>query len=229
MSKEGGSFWMSLPGVLTALAALIGAMTPLILHYQNQQNNNKQVVKNNAEPKSESNSKANSDSTPKIHSKPKPDPIPEKILPNGSVTVFDAIAQQSRSGFDFSEEVLVAWHSGKADVLVQKLSKEGDPKLSVSFFFQYEEGLSGNYSNAETDKNAKSGIVAMQQTSLDELKVCPKASDDYSYHWFEPKEKGVYCIRARDGKHYAKIRITRISRDGITFDWVYQPERTSRF
>lgn len=28
------------------------------------------------------------------------------------------------------------------------------------------EGLSGNYSNSETDKNAKSGIVAMQEASL---------------------------------------------------------------
>jgi len=137
--------------------------------------------------------------------------------------------QQPRSGFNFAEETLVGWHSGKADILVNQKSDNAERNYDMAFFMQYEEGLSGEYSGSDVDRNAKAGIAKIDASSLHDGAACPNSSSAYKYHWFTPENASVYCVRTRDAKHYAKIQVIRVDQDGITFDWVYQPERKSSF
>ena len=219
MAAENKSFWTSLPGILTGIAAIIGALTPIYLHYQNA--DERQNATQDERPYSDGGQEdyamqEGDDADFEVDPKPP--------LPFGTVTVFNADSEQSRSGFSFAEEALVAWHSGRADILVAQPSSD-----QVYFFIQYEEGQSGEYSNAEADRNAKGGIAELDAASLDDISECPRTSTAYQRHWVQPQIDGLYCVRTRDGRHYAKIHVIEISPDGISFDWVFQPENTTQF
>ncbi|GIX06647.1 MAG: hypothetical protein KatS3mg115_1050 [Candidatus Poribacteria bacterium] len=58
--------------------------------------------------------------------------------------------------------------------------------------------------------------------SMDEVDVAPIRG--YTTFSVEVVEGHVYVFFTPDG-HYAKIRVTRVSRDAITFDWAYQLQR----
>lgn len=77
------------------------------------------------------------------------------------------------------------------------------------------------------DTGARAGIVEVQAHDLDEVKEAPPSG--YTFHWFPVKVGGVYCIRTRDGLHYAKIQIRDLTSKTIDFDWVYQPTETRNF
>jgi len=40
---------------------------------------------------------------------------------------------------------------------------------------------------------------------------------------------GVYCVRTRDGGHYAIIKVTAVSGSSLSFTWEYQPNGSRRF
>ena len=67
----------------------------------------------------------------------------------------------------------------------------------------------------------------MRARSLAEIKECPEKG--YAFHYVEAKADTAYCVRTRDGKHFAKILITAIGNGRISFQWVYQPKLTNRF
>lgn len=74
----------------------------------------------------------------------------------------------------------------------------------------------------------RAGIVAIEGASkLEDIREAPL--EGYRPHWFEVRVGGVYCIRTRDGMHYAKILVTSLTNKTIKFNWVYQPNGSRRF
>jgi hypothetical protein len=77
------------------------------------------------------------------------------------------------------------------------------------------------------DKGAKGGMLPVIADKLDDVIEAPESG--YLYHWITPVLGGIYCVRTRDGEHYAKIQVTDIAADHLSFDWVYQPNGTRFF
>jgi hypothetical protein len=77
------------------------------------------------------------------------------------------------------------------------------------------------------DTGSRAGIVEVQANELEDVREAP--SSGYTFHWFSVREGGVYCVRTRDGSHYAKIKIRELTSKSVAFDWVYQPEETRSF
>jgi pimeloyl-ACP methyl ester carboxylesterase len=147
----------------------------------------------------------------------------QATLPAGHVTVFDGFHDIGRSGFNFESAAVVSWDSGRGDLMV---SNHQPPDSPYAFLFAQNEV--GVYGNSTWDKGANSGILQMPATQqLDALDECPDSN--YSVHWVASQPGSVYCVRTRDGKHYAKIKITDAQIDRLAFDWVYQPNGSRRF
>lgn len=142
-------------------------------------------------------------------------------LPGAHVVVFDAFKDADRSGFNFAAGDLVSWYSGKADIGVSNYEPPGPQAL---LFAQNE---TGSYSSATQDKGANSGIQEMPGTRFEDVQECPVS--DYQVHWVKATVNSVYCVRLRDGKHYAKIKLTNVEPDRIAFDWIYQPSGSRLF
>ncbi|CAB3802812.1 hypothetical protein LMG28688_05654 [Paraburkholderia caffeinitolerans] len=134
---------------------------------------------------------------------------------SGHATIFDGWIDQNNAGFNFKTASIVSFHSGKADILAANDPKA--PLATASFFFQDD---TGHFTGSPADKNAETGIVEIQQENLAKVKKCPE--EGYTTHWFDPKLGGVYCIRTRDGRTYATIKVTDLEKDRVAFDWVYQ-------
>ncbi len=145
----------------------------------------------------------------------------QQELHAGHVTVFDGFRHFDRSGFNFEMNKLVKWDSGKADILV---SNYESPEPYALLFAQNE---TLKFSGAPQDEGANSGIQEMPETRLDDVEECPVSG--YQVHWVKATVNGVYCVRMRDGKHYAKIMLTDVEIDRIAFDWIYQPSDSRRF
>ncbi len=83
-----------------------------------------------------------------------------------------------------------------------------------------------------TDPNAKqhdvlnAGIRDMRTQNLDDVEEAP--TSDYLRHYVPPQLKHVYCVRTGDGRHFAKIKVTGIEPDRISFDYVYQKQETTK-
>jgi hypothetical protein len=74
----------------------------------------------------------------------------------------------------------------------------------------------------------RAGIIAMEgESKLDDIHEAP--AEGYQPHWFAVRVGGVYCIRTRDGMHYAKILVTSLTNKTIEFVWAYQPDGSRRF
>jgi len=70
--------------------------------------------------------------------------------------------------------------------------------------------------------------VTLDGKSLDEafrdLKKCPSTSEvDHRHHIVAIAEPTIFCIRARDGTAYGKVKINKLFKDRIELDWVYLP------
>ena len=109
----------------------------------------------------------------------------------------------------------------RSDILV---SNTQPPSPLAVLFTQNE---TKPYGDSAWDRGANAGIVKMPQTALEDVLEAP--STGYLSHWFRADVGGVYCVRARDGQHYAKIQITNVESDRIAFDWVFQPSSSPRF
>ena len=144
-------------------------------------------------------------------------------LSSGHAIVYDGNTRYGQSGYSFSKSALVAWDSGEADILVENTSAGSGP---AHFFLQYDTG-DPVVSGASFDNFAKSGIVKVAAASLEEVEECPASG--YETIRFQPEVKSVYCVRSRDGNHFAVINIVEIRSDRIAFDWLYQTKPSRRF
>ncbi|MFN2302715.1 MAG: hypothetical protein ACK2TV_03195, partial [Anaerolineales bacterium] len=141
-------------------------------------------------------------------------------LPTGQATINDAFSDYDRSGFQFSSNSVVAWNSNAADLLAAKAQSSS----LVSFFLQYD---APPYNDPEIDKDARSGIIEMPLTELEQVSECPETG--YEHHWVEASADGVYCVRTRDGEHYAAIKLTLLDESSLSFTWLYQPDGSRKF
>jgi len=143
-------------------------------------------------------------------------------LTYGNVTLYDGFKFPDSSAFDFSSGQIKRWGS-PADMGVANPSG-GSQK--AEFF------LSNDYP-PYTDPNAKqhgvmnAGILDMHEENLDRVKEAP--ASDYIPHYVPPIPEHVYCVRTRDGHHFAKIKVTGVEADRVSFDYVYQSNGTPRF
>lgn len=153
----------------------------------------------------------------------KPVQLLQTSLPSGNVTVYNGFRHFDQSAFKFSAQGIESWGSHAADIGV---ANPGGEKNLASLFL-------ANDAPPYTDPNAltheieNSGIREMPTSSLDEVKECPVS--DYKMHYFQPQLGGVYCVRTRDGHHWAKIKTTVVAPDRIAFDYVYQPSGSNSF
>lgn len=111
------------------------------------------------------------------------------------------------------------WGSKDADLGVANPS-HGE---AASFF------LMNNHSpytdpNAANQDPADAGIADMHTRNVEDVQEAPLTH--YVANYFAPQVDHVYCIRTRDGKHFAKIIVTDVEKDRIAFDWVFQPSGT---
>lgn len=145
-------------------------------------------------------------------------PLPEHI--KGNVILMDGYKEYGRSGYKFATQKIVAWDATSADILAAKNPAEH----ATEFFLPYDAEA---YKNPEMDKDARAGIREISEENLDGVQECP--TGEYKHHWFQPKKDAIYCLRTRDGKHYAVIRVDVIDDDRIGFDYIYQPTESARF
>lgn len=132
-------------------------------------------------------------------------------LPRGSATINNAWTGYDTSGFRFDNASVVSWASKQADVLA---SSRDQSSRAIWFFIPNDSPpFQSRY-----DKGANSGIIEMPQTNLEAVSECPQ--DGYQFHWIEAKVEAVYCVRTRDGRHYAALQVTQ-NQDNLVFDWVY--------
>ncbi|MBE7532296.1 MAG: right-handed parallel beta-helix repeat-containing protein [Ardenticatenaceae bacterium] len=143
-----------------------------------------------------------------------------KPLPTGQATIFDGFTNYGQSGFRFSTNSVVAWDSNAADILAAKIQSASP----INFFLQYD---TPPFNNPDIDRDARSGILQMPQTELGQVSECPASG--YVYHWADANLGGVYCVRTRDGEHYAVIQVTAVNNNNLTFTWKYQPDGSRSF
>ena len=156
-------------------------------------------------------------------SEPGSDGTAGESIVSANAIVYDGNYRYDQSGLSFAKRALVAWNSGEADILVENTSAGTG---SAHFFLQYDTGeqvLSGS----PYDSLAKSGIVKLSASFLEDVIECPASG--YQTFRVPPDIGGVYCVRSRDGAHFAKIKVIDIRADRIAFDWQYQTRPTRRF
>lgn len=146
--------------------------------------------------------------------------VQSPTLPSGQTTIFDGFTNYGESGFRFNSNSIVAWDSNAADILAAKVESSSP----MSFFLQYD---APPYNNPDIDKDARSGIIGMSQTELEQVSECPESG--YQYHWVTASSGEVYCVRTRGGEHYAIIKLTDIGNSTLSFTWIYQPDGSRRF
>lgn len=154
---------------------------------------------------------------------PAPAASPSSVLPSGNTTVYNGFRFYGQSTFKFSTGVIGPWGSQEADIGVANPS--GDKGLAQLFLANdappYTDPASGTHSVEN------SGIREMTTSNLDEVLNCP--ASDYKIHYFNPVQGNVYCVRTRDGRHWAKVKITIVAPDRVSFDYVYQPSGSRTF
>lgn len=147
-------------------------------------------------------------------SSPPPEPV------KGNIVLRDGFAVFGASGYRFATKEVVTWDASSADILAAKQPGRD----TTEFFLPYDAGA---YEHPRWDRNARAGIREIYASSLDDVKECP--TGDYKHHWFQPVEGALYCLRSRDGNHYAVIRVDVVDDDRIGFDYLYQPAASARF
>lgn len=145
-----------------------------------------------------------------------PPPEPTK----GSALLMDGYRAFNESGYEFATRNKVAWDAGSADILAAKKPSE----QTTGFFLPYD---AEGYKNPDWDRDARAGIRPVTGSNLDDVHECPTGA--YEHHWFQPRKGALYCLRSRDGKHYAVIRVDVLDEDRIGFDYIYQPTESARF
>jgi S1-C subfamily serine protease len=155
-------------------------------------------------------------------SNPKNEMVNPSNSVSGSVTAYDGFKFYAKSTYNFETGNLGPWGAQNADIGVATPSGQE----AATFFIYYD---APPYTNTKIPggMSARAGIGETEALNLNEVLECP--SSGYSIHYFQPEVGRVYCVRTRDGHHYAKIRIYEITDDRITFDYVYQPSGSRKF
>lgn len=141
-----------------------------------------------------------------------PETVEDTPRPEGrSVTLSDYILDPSRAGFAFAQG-----GRGATD-----WDRDGDDFLdrSVDVFFRWDDELSAPLMQSDHED------LLMQDlgfhADMTEIDVAP--GEGYTFFWMELIEGHVYAFFTPD-EHYAKIRVTRVSDESVTFDWAYQEQ-----
>jgi hypothetical protein len=145
-------------------------------------------------------------------------PPPEPV--KGNVILRDGFRFFQQSGYQFTTGHTVAWDAAAADILAVK--KQGES--TTGFFLPYD---AEGYKHPNWDRNAAAGIQEVTGANLDAVRECPTGG--YLHHWFQPRKGALYCLRTRDGKHFAVIRVDTVDEDRIGFDFVFQPRGSAKF
>jgi len=147
------------------------------------------------------------------------------MVPSGNATVYDGFHLANQSTFTFATGQVQAWGAPDSDLGVANPHQGDNP---ASFF------LANNhypYTNldpqATHQEQANAGIVEAKLQSFERVMEAPATG--YVGNYFDPLLSHVYCVRTRDGKHFAKILITDVQKDRISFDYVFQPDGTRSF
>ncbi|MBT3267282.1 fibronectin type III domain-containing protein [Candidatus Poribacteria bacterium] len=128
-----------------------------------------------------------------------------------NVTLADFLVDPGSAGFAFA----------LADRGSTHWDRDGDDFLdrSVDVFFRWDDDLSAPLMQSDHED------LLMQDLGFHEdmtaVDVAP--AEGYTFFWTELIEGHVYAFFTPDG-HYAKIRVTRVSDESVTFDWAYQEQ-----
>ncbi len=144
------------------------------------------------------------------------------ILPSGNVTLYDGFKFGGQSVFNFDSERVEGWGAPDADIGVANPAGN-----SPAQFFLHNDYPPYTDPNAKEHGVENAGIFEMHAQKLDQVSEAP--ASNYTAHYFQPVLNHVYCVRTRDGHHFAKIRISGIEKDRISFDYVYQPNGSRSF
>lgn len=142
-------------------------------------------------------------------------------LPSGNATLYNGFQFGDQSTFTFSSASIQPWGS-PSDIGVAT-----PPGTAIAqFFLPYDQPP---YSDPQAKHHGveNAGIVDMGPTTLNAISEAPDS--DYSFFYVQPEIGHVYCVRTRDGHHFAKIKITYIGEDRVAFDYVYQPSGSRSF
>jgi Trypsin-like peptidase domain len=126
----------------------------------------------------------------------------------GNAIVMDGNVNYGQSGFSLSRNLVVSWDSPDADILVATAGAG-----AAEFFLPYDVPP---YSSPH-DATARSGIREMGTGDFATIASC--SSLEYQFHWMVAKQGGVYCVRTRSGNRFAKLKVTGVYKDRISFDW----------
>jgi Trypsin-like peptidase domain len=143
-------------------------------------------------------------------------------LPIRSATIQNGFQFFEKSTFDFQTNSQGSWDANDAD-----LGAATPTGQTLSSFFVFFDAPPYTSTKGSQGTPAHSGIIETGASNLDDVTECP--SSEYRIHYFQPQRGKVYCLRTRDGRHFAKIKITEITADRISFDYMYQPSGSRKF
>ena len=145
---------------------------------------------------------------------PRRDNTLQTSLPSGHAVLLEGWTHYDRSAFVFKAATIVAWNDPTTDILVAAFDKDHPNDHPARFMIPYDK-------EPYPDPGARAGIQQMNVETLDDLTECPV--EGYRYHWADPHKGDIFCLRTRDGNHYAKIKVEEVLPGQISLDWVYQP------
>lgn len=148
---------------------------------------------------------------------------PPNSLKVGHSVLLDGFQHFDDSGLSFASRSVVPYDSLAADLLVSNMA---DPNRQSNALF-FTRANVYPYEDAKQDIGANGGMIKISASELSEVHEAPDSG--YLSHWFKVRAGGVYCVRARDGLHFAKLKVTDLQDDRIGFDWVYQANQTRLF
>jgi hypothetical protein len=149
-----------------------------------------------------------------LNPQPVPPPIP---LPSGHTVLMEGWTHFDRSGFVFRTANITAWNDPTADILAAAYDKDHPDEHPARFMVPYNKEPYRDPGAAA----GEAGILQMTFDRLDGVNECPV--EGYQYHWVDPQQGEIFCLRTRDGHHYAKIKVEEVLPNQIAFDWVFQP------
>jgi len=133
-----------------------------------------------------------------------------------SVTIYDGFRFFAKSTYTFQTGAISDWGAKDSDIGVAKPTGQ-----DVASFFIYYDAPPYTSANGSDRVLARSGIIDTKTSELGDVHECPSLG--YSIHYFQPEVGEVYCVRTHDGRHYAKIKISSVDSEQISFQYVYQP------
>jgi hypothetical protein len=147
---------------------------------------------------------------------------PAPVVPNhGTKELKDCRVDSAECGFEFSKADFAPDLS--ADILVMN---QTDPKSSPDNAMLFASS-DGPPVVGASNSGGNAGVVEVPGTKLEDVASAPE--EGYVTHWVPVKVGTLYCVRTRDGQHYAKIKIVTLDKQSIRFDWQYQPDQTRQF